>query len=96
MSVSRRTILQLAAAPAFASRIRAQGDDLAPTASRVYPGPDGRLVYVPDEQGNTIHDASYAGYGGGGVAIPVAPVKEKIWPVADDNTAHVQAAIDKV
>jgi hypothetical protein len=95
MKVSRRSVLQVAvAAPALLSRAHAA--DLAPTVSRIYPGPDGRLVYVPDEQGNTIHDASYAGYSGGGVAIPTVPVKETIWPVAGDNTAHVQAAIDKV
>jgi hypothetical protein len=94
--VSRRTILQLAMAPAVLSRTSAQGTDLAATASKVFPGPDGKLTYVSDEQGNTIHDASYAGYGGGGVAIPVVPVKETIWPVAADSTALVQAAIDKV
>ena len=64
--------------------------------SRVYPGADGKLVYVPDEQGNTIPDSSHAGYGGGGVPIPTVPVKETIWPVAGDNTANIQAAIDKV
>ena len=53
-------------------------------------------MYVPDEQGNTIHDASHAGYAGGGVPIPTVPVKLTIWPVAGDNTEHVQAAIDKV
>ena len=74
----------------------AQVEDLAPTVSRVYPGSDGKLVYVPDEQGNTILDSSHAGYGGGGVAIPTVPVKETIWPVAGDNTDNVQAAIDKV
>jgi hypothetical protein len=84
----------MAMAPAFLSR--AQVDDLPPTVSRVYPGTDGRLVYVPDEDGNTIHDASHAGYGGGGVPIPTVPVKATIWPVAGDNTAHVQAAIDAV
>ena len=41
-------------------------------------------------------DSSHAGYGGGGVPIPTVPVKETIWPVAGDNTADVQAAIDKV
>lgn len=72
--------------------------DLAPdpTTSRVYPGIDGRLVYVPDEQGNTIIDSSHAGYKGGGVAIPTVPVRETIWPVSGDNTANVQAAIDRV
>jgi hypothetical protein len=95
-TVSRRNILQLAIAPALLSRTQAQGQDIAPTASRVYPGPDGKLVYVPDEQGNTIHDASHAGYGGGGVPIPTVQVKETVWPIAGDCTAHVQAAIDKV
>lgn len=94
--LSRRSILQLAIAPALLSRGRAQLHDLPPTASRIYPGADGRLVYVPDEQGNTILDSSHAGYGGGGVPIPTIAVKETIWPVAGDNTAHLQAAVDKV
>lgn len=93
-AVSRRRLLQVAMAPAALAG--AQVDDLAPTVSRVYPGPDGRLVYVPDEQGNTIPDSSHAGYGGGGVPIPSVPVKETVWPVAGDNTANIQAAIDKV
>lgn len=96
--LSRRTLLQLATVPALLSPAQgqAQGQDLAPAASRIYPGANGRLVYVPDEQGNTIHDASHAGYGGGGVAIPALPVRETIWPVAGDNTQHIQAAIDRV
>lgn len=92
--VTRRNILQMAVAPALLSR--AQVGDMAPTVSKVYPGPDGKLVYVPDAQGNIIHDASHAGYRGGGVAIPTVPVAETIWPVPGDNTAHVQAAIDRV
>src|SRR4051812_25314102 len=92
--ISRRQILQLAAAPALL--LRRQMQDLDPTTSKVYPGPDGKLVYVPDEQGNAIIGSSHAGYGGGGVAIPTVPVKETIWPVAGDNTEHVQAAIDRV
>jgi hypothetical protein len=97
MKLSRRKILQLAAAPALLSPFQAaRAADLAPTASRIYPGADGKLVYVPDAQGNTIHDASHAGYGGGGVAIPTVPVRETLWPVAGDNTAHLQAAIDRV
>ena len=92
--LSRRHILQLAMAPALLGK--AQVPDMAPSASRIYPGPDGRLSYVPDEQGNTIHDASHAGYGGGGVGIPTVHVRETAWPVAGDNTANVQAAIDRV
>ena len=96
IAISRRTLLQLATAPALLTPARAQGQDLVPTVSRVYPGAGGRLVYVPDEQGNTIHDASHAGYGGGGVAIPSLPVRETIWPVAGDNMQHIQGAIDRV
>src|SRR6266511_2256675 len=92
--LSRRSIRRLAMAPAFLPR--AQVEDLAPTVSRIYPGPDGKLVYVPDEQGNVIHDSSHAGYGDGGVPIPTVPVKETMWPIAGDNTEHIQAAIDKV
>jgi hypothetical protein len=95
-ALSRRRLLQLGIAPAMASRALAQGQDLRPAASRVYPGTDGRLVYEPDGQGNTIHDASHAGYRGGGVAIPTVPVRETVWPIGGDNTAHLQAAIDRV
>ena len=91
--VTRRNILQMAMAPALLSRT--QVGDMAPTVSKVYPGPDGKLVYVPDAQGNIIHDSSHAGYRGGGVPMPTVPVRETIWPVPGDNTAHVQAAIDR-
>src|SRR6187551_859230 len=95
MKLSRRRLLELAmAAPVLIPQ--AQAADLAPTASRVYPGIDGKLSYLPDEFGNTIHDASHAGYGGGGVAIPTLPVRETLWPVPGDNTQHLQAAIDRV
>ena len=48
----------------------------------VYPGADGKLNYLADESGNKIIDASHAGYGGGGIAIPTLPVRESLWPVA--------------
>jgi hypothetical protein len=94
VELTRRKILQMALAPAFLSRMQAQ--DLVPTASRAYPGIDGKLVYTADDQGNTIIDASHAGYRGGGVGIPTVPVRETVWPVAGDNTQSIQAAIDKV
>ncbi len=95
MSLTRRRLLQFTmAAPTLLSAARAQ--DLAPATSRVHPGPDGRLRYVPDEQGNVLIDASHAGYMGGGGAIPTLPVRETIWPIAGDNSAHLQAAIDKL
>jgi pectin methylesterase-like acyl-CoA thioesterase len=94
--LSRRRILQLAIAPALLAGARGQAQDLSPTASRVFPGTDGKLVYVPDAQGNTLLDSSHAGYGGGGVPLPAVAVKETLWPVAGDNTEAIQAAIDKV
>jgi hypothetical protein len=88
-------MMRSALAPVAAMSV-ARGEDLPPNASKVYPGIDGRLVYVPDPQGNAIPDFSHAGYGGGGVPLPFVPVKETVWPVAGDNTANLQAAIDKV
>ena len=94
MALSRRSVLQMALMPALLPRPQVQ--DLSPTTSRVYPGIDNKLVYIADDQGNTIIDSSHAGYGGGGVAIPTVPVRETIWPVAGDNTENIQAAINKV
>src|SRR4030095_15118089 len=94
MALSRRSVLQMAFMPALFPRPQVQ--DLAPTTSRVYPGIDNKLVYIADDQGNTIIDSSHAGYGGGGVGIPTVPVRETIWPVAGDNTENIQAAINKV
>ena len=70
--------------------------DLSPSTSLVYPGMDGKLVYVKDSLGNKIPDFSNAGYKGGGVAIPYVPVKATVWPVKGDNVPNVQAAIDLV
>ena len=88
--------MQIALAPAAVAVAGAQPADIPPTVSRVYPGDDGKLVYVPDEQGNTISDFSHAGYEGGGKPIPNVPVRETVWPVAGDNGANLQAAIDRV
>ncbi len=65
----------------------------------VYPGADGKLVYKTTPAGDRIMDFSYAGYMGGGVALPMVPVKRTVEPsgVADkDDTAAIQAAIDEV
>jgi hypothetical protein len=70
--------------------------DIPPTTSMVYPGTDGRLVYVADSMGNKIPDFSNAGYKGGGVAIPYVATRATVWPVLGDNSANIQAAIDMV
>jgi len=70
--------------------------DITPTTTLVFPGIDGRLVYVADSLGNKIPDFSYAGYKGGGVPIPYVAIKETVWPVPGDNSANIQAAIDRV
>ncbi len=50
--------------------------DIPPTTSLIYPGVDGKLVYVADSLGNKIPDFSNAGYKGGGVIIPYVPIKK--------------------
>ncbi len=54
------------------------------------------LVYSNDNLGNHLPDFSYAGYEGGGVPLPVVPVKMTLSPVAGDNTANIQNAINSV
>jgi hypothetical protein len=66
------------------------------TATLVRPGPDGGLVYGRDTDGNRICDFSYAGYGGGGVAIPDVPARVTLHPRPGDDTARIQAAVDRV
>src|SRR5687768_3538432 len=62
----------------------------------VYPGAAGRLQYTADERGNRIMDFSHAGYKGGGVRSPEVRVVRTVKPIAGDNTAQIQAAIDEV
>src|SRR6266850_2395606 len=66
------------------------------TSARVQFDANGRLVYPADAQDNRIPDYSNAGYRGGGVPLPTVPVVLTISPIAGDNTANIQAAIDSV
>jgi len=54
------------------------------------------LRYETDSRGNRIPDFSHAGYMGGGVALPDVPVRVQLEPAEGDDTARIQAAIDKV
>ncbi|WP_132053422.1 hypothetical protein [Pseudocnuella soli] len=78
--------------PAFS----ASAQNIAANTSLVYPGADGKLVYVQDSLGNRIPDFSNAGYKGGGVPLPHVQAKVTVWPVAGDNSARLQAVIDSV
>jgi hypothetical protein len=62
----------------------------------VFLGADGRLVYAVDAKGNRLPDFSYVGYHLGERAIPDVPVQVTLQPIEGDNTAHIQAAIDRV
>ncbi len=56
----------------------------------------GALSYTQDAHGNRVPDFSYAGYMQGRVPIPNVPVRVIVTPIAVDNTARIQAAIDYV
>jgi hypothetical protein len=62
----------------------------------VYPGPHGKLVYTYTPKGDRVPDFSYAGYEGGGVALPTVPAKRTVAPSGSDDTTAIQAAIDAV
>src|SRR5262250_856614 len=51
----------------------------------VFVGPDGRLAYKTLPRGDRIMDFSSAGYKGGGVALPVAPVSQTVSPSGADD-----------
>jgi hypothetical protein len=85
------------ACPGYAS---AQNDP-APPAKATTPPPaigfkNNKLVYQSDAKGNRPLDFSQAGYKGGGVALPSAPVKVTVPLTGGDQTARLQAAIDYV
>jgi autotransporter-associated beta strand protein len=65
----------------------------------VFPGVSGRLLYQPDALGNRLVDASGVGYQGGTVPLPTSNtvlVKATVSPIAGDNTANIQNAINTV
>jgi len=79
-------------------------NNLAQTSTLVYPGTNGKLVYEKyanqgeDTLVNIIPDFSYAGYKGGGVALPEnVPVKITLEPDGSQNDlARIQDAINQV
>lgn len=63
-------------------------------SSLVSKGKNGALVYSPDEDGNFLSDFSFAGYKGGGVAIPEVPVALSVSPSGSDDSERLQKAVD--
>lgn len=63
----------------------------------VYLGKNGKLIYKTTPAGDRIMDFSYAGYMGGGIALPTVPVKRMVKPSGGtDDTQLIQNAIDEV
>ena len=54
------------------------------------------MEYVADEENNYIPDFSYAGYQGGGVALPEVPTVLTLDPIVGDNTNAIQSAINTI
>lgn len=94
MPASRSAVLLTAAL--LLSAHAAAKDKAAPASQWVYAGPSGKLVYRQLKTGDRIADFSYAGYGGGGVALPRFPIQKTVTPSGKDDTSAIQAAIDEV
>ena len=63
----------------------------------VYLNKSGKLVYKTTPAGDKIMDFSHAGFMGGGIALPIVPVKITIQPSGgEDDTKTIQSAIDAV
>jgi hypothetical protein len=85
------------AATLCALALSPHSSDPSPNYSRwVRPNADGKLAYATTPTGDHIVDFSYAGYRGGGVALPNAPVAETLTPSGADDTAALQSALDRV
>lgn len=92
----RTTLYPIAAFVFCLTIFSGKAQDILPTTSLVYPGVDGKLVYVADSLGNKIPDFSNAGYKGGGISIPHVQVKAIVWPSPGDNSERLQQVIDSV
>ena len=57
---------------------------------------DQKLRYRTTDNGDRILDFSHAGYGGGGIKLPFAPVRKEVSPSGGDDSSALQAAIDAV
>ena len=80
----------------FLSIVLLQGTSYAQTSSLVSVGTNGRLVYTADAKGNVVPDFSAVGYMNSEAPIPTVGVVLTVNPVAGDNLANIQNAINQV
>ena len=71
-------------------------DAAGPYSQWVRPDADGKLAYATTPTGDHIVDFSYAGYRGGGVALPDAPVAETLAASGADDTSALNSALNRV
>lgn len=96
ISVKIKTVKGSVGYDSFSFAVLPTGVPKGDTSKIAFAGEDGKMVYVPDFRGNRIPDFSNSGYKGGGVKIPDVPAKLALAPGDGDDTARIQAAIDKV
>jgi len=67
----------------------------APFSEWAFGAADHRLHYRFDPRGNSVMDFSGAGYRGGGIKLPTPAIAQRLVSTSGDNTARIQAALDK-
>ena len=80
----------------FFLHLLVMGISFAQTSTLVSIDSTGKLTYTPDSKGNTLPDFSGVGYMNSEVAIPTVAVVKTVYPVAGDNLANIQNAINEV
>lgn len=80
----------------FAALLFGSCSSIAQQSHWIHYCPHGKLVYTYTSKGDRIPDYSYAGYEGGGVALPIVPAKRTVKPSGADDTDAIQSAIDAV
>jgi hypothetical protein len=66
------------------------------TRRPVFQGPDRRLAYSTDEQGNRVPDFSHCGYMAAERPIPDVPIRVVVPAISSDATQRIQGALDYV
>ena len=80
----------------FQSSLNAQTIVEQKTSKLFHLDASGKLVYEKDSLGNRLPDFSYVGYHSGEKSIPKVPVMITLEAKQDDNTVHIQKALDEL